>query len=580
MQASNNICPKEEQTGALIPITAPETNLMVLFGEALTRGPVKAFLELGPGHRHDSLCGVASSVKRLCDSEDTLYELLIKIYEKAVEKTGGEVDEVDCQNTARHIWNEDGDIGTPQKKSSGRRANRINKDALYAKLQEEALPRVAAWAMTDDADRYDFPQHSSSNDTPASVINDIMLPCLMENEYIWCSDSLTSAKDPHAFHKAGDLACIPNNVLYFVPNPLASQSRTDDAVRRIMFCPIESDSELAPVDSPEMSEQWMNECKRQQQVYFGRLAKVFSFVLVTYSGCKSLHGLVAVDASKDEWDRSRPTLIGLYIALGLDIAMLNPSRCTRVPQGMRYFYDDNGKWADPKPGMCLSPAENKLERMQEVLYKDPDAERWSLQQYIEALRAIAVEMHGEEWTARTIMLCEQAEEGVIGVEAEDAASGDDCMIPMKHTEKGRWEFNPAEWDAFCKRVGLGVAEDHTGRFLVIRNDKGYRKAKACEAFSYAVHEIAKVNEEAARMFRFCSKQQQLNNEALTGYAGIDIRLNLPHDTRDMVFAPFANGMVVITAEGITLKENYMGYDTPNIVEWGQRREDRPRIRAD
>ena len=420
-QGSNNKCPNKGYLSHDISIPAQQGKIQLLLDKAMKDATVKAFIELGPGHRHDALYGVAKSTKILCDSEDTLSELLIKIYVKAAEKSGGEVDEDDCQNTAKHAWCDDGNKAALRKKASGRKAKKVNKVALYAKLQEEALPGIATWAMSSEAERLELSPCPSSDDTPASVIRAIMQPCLMENEYIWCSESLTSAKDSRAFYKADCLASILPNALFFVPNPLASQSRTDDAVTRIMFCPIECDSELEPVDSPKMSEQWMDKCKMQQQKYFGRLAARLPFALVTYSGCKSLHGLVAVDASMDEWDASRPTLIGLYTALGLDIAMLNPSRCTRAPQGTRYFNENNGTWVNPNHGKCSPPAVEKLERIQEVLYINPDAERWSLKQYIEALKAIAVEMHGEEWIDQTLETVRLAEAGQL---TQDSTEGD------------------------------------------------------------------------------------------------------------------------------------------------------------
>lgn len=250
---------------------------------------------------------------------------------------------------------------------------------------------------------------------------------------------------------------------------------------------------------------------------------------VTFSGNRSYHFVFRLSepVNTDDWNLVVDRLKSAYERIGADAKTLTVSRLTRMPCGCTRF--------DAEDGEC-----------QRVMYLDGTAET-SLADYVTRLETVADEIHKQT--------DEEIEESTI-------------TIPMKLSKsKGgvTYKYDATKWEQFLKDVGVvEILDIKSGDlYLILTLENGvYREASPALVLDTIIKRIKSVDEEKAALFRE-ERATKLKSSSLEHYMGMSRQIALPKDTRDTVYAPFKNGLLVITKDKVTLHDHdYCGYDIP------------------
>lgn len=540
--------------------------------------------------RHNQLMSVAiRKVQQLAkgrkDAEERQDEILeqttdflFDMYKEVREVGSAEYQE--CEDTARHALEEyiDGEI--PTGRSTHLSAQRMA--AIKAKDQSEWMEWVRecirGWSE-EDVD-FDDDDEQVLCEGALKALEAIMLdnhakyflggrPPYMET----CKDAyINLQKVTWGGIRISDLSDKPQfsfNPLGDTPNENGGY-RYQGNVKRIDWILMEGDEALDDIDAKMGTEEYLDERCAQQRVYFKKLKARLSVGTCTYSGNKSIHMLVRVDTTVEEYKAKLPELERLFVELRLDPVNLDYAHRTRMPNARRWFYrSPDGVLYDMEKcddATCAKAKDEGWEegyRTQYCYYVDPMVEPMTLDELIQTLQGFVDEFSPDNSPEDAIELDLPVYPvtELKPVKDENGKPVKDENGNPKTEEVSHYTFDYTKWEGFLRQIGVKYLETGPSQYsLAVSSMKGITELKSPEDVgNYICRRMAAVEPGAAAFFRE-NRMPRLKRNQMAEYAGLDTKLNLTHDTKECVYVPFANGLLEIRKDEIKLNKGYCGYD--------------------
>ena len=370
-----------------------------------------AFQKLKSGERHNALYGLAKAAYHAgYDTQDSLQTYLLTVYDKC----SGCTDIADIAATVKKIIANAGvsdEVGTVTSKSPKKVADAKKIAAahqpFWEKWSNEILKSSFNVPFIDDVPKADL-------DAARKEIIDSILPD-MNDTFFFVGDKKSDKQENSYITSEYNASILELSPLY-CPNPLSAKSRKKEKCKRVKYLTLELDEALAPLKVAANSNAGMEELLEQQIKLWIHLKDKLPVKSLVYSGNKSIHALIAVDATVEELDAKRQELINVYSELHFDTANIDAVRKTRMPFGIRYVAEgENGTLRDIDKAKYLAKlasvfgpeaktARDKLAelgidtknmknvaRLQDCLYWQQNIEHISLDKFIAKLQDIVNE---------------------------------------------------------------------------------------------------------------------------------------------------------------------------------------------
>ena len=308
------------------------------------------FGEYPVGSRHEPLFGVACRAYECgyCDA-DSLEAELKRMWAQYGQ---GTVDDNDCHNTAVHVcrmMTENGKVvlASPKSKEEKKtdKANDTLRRAHEAKWREWAERAMASGAtFTPYDDGFDGTETTEQAlEKQAALMLKAMqtLVPLGDREWVYCGgrnwDTQSKAYLDREWH-----LCDSVGQKYWVPNVLLAPEHRTEQCKEIRYLLLEMDDAITTPKARKGTEAWYDELEAQQLRLWAYLRTRISVACLTYSGGKSLHALVPVQATVQELADAKERLKKAYSELHFDTANIDAVRKTRTPFGLRTFVVGSG----------------------------------------------------------------------------------------------------------------------------------------------------------------------------------------------------------------------------------------------
>lgn len=291
----------------------------------------KRFTALKSGERHNALYGLGCAAYDAGHKEfDDLHRYLVGVYEQCA----GGADYGDCEATARKICD-----------------NYKGEAAPVAKAKQKAVKapdsHLAFWRKWCDAvmENTNPVESDGSIDTEEKVddvITSSVLALCIDKDADYFAGTIYNDKSASAFFtpSGGDFnACLPPSQ-YICLNPLSGRKRDIEHCKHVDYLLLEMDEPIAESKNEKGTEAWLADMLDQQCRFWSHVIAMHDdlpIACLTYSGGKSVHAQIAVDATPEELERHRESLSRLYAELHFDTANIDPVRKSRIPGGLRSY---------------------------------------------------------------------------------------------------------------------------------------------------------------------------------------------------------------------------------------------------
>ena len=307
------------------------------------------------GSRHEPLFAVACRAYDCgyCDA-DTLEAELKRMWAQFGQ---GTVDDADCHNTAVHVckmMEENGKIvlASPKTKEEKKadKANDTLQKAHEAKWKEWAVKAMASGATftpyDDGFDGTETTEQALEKQRALMLKTMQTLVPLGEKEWIYCGGRNWDTQSKAYLDKEWNL-CDSIGQKYWVPNVLLAPDHKTEQCKMVRYLLLEMDDAITTPKAKKGTEGYYNELEAQQLKLWAYLKTKISVSCLTYSGGKSLHALVPVEATVQELADAKERLKKAYSELHFDTANIDAVRKTRTPFGLRaYIVGSGGVLAD------------------------------------------------------------------------------------------------------------------------------------------------------------------------------------------------------------------------------------------
>lgn len=298
------------------------------------------FIELKSGERHSALYGLAAAAYDAGHKEfDDLHRYLVGIYEKCP----GGADYKDCEDTARNIC----DNYTGE-------ASIVKARPKAVKAPESHMPfwRKWCWMIMDMTKPVESDGSIDTEEKVENTITSSVASLCIDKEAFYFAGTIYNDKSASAFFTpaVGDYnSCLPPSQ-YICLNPLTDRTRDIEHCKHVDYMLLEMDEPIAESKNDKGTEAWLSDMLDQQCRFWTHVIKAhpdLPVACLTYSGGKSVHAQIAVDATPEELERHREALSRLYAELHFDTANIDPVRKSRIPGGLRsYIVGSDGYMMD------------------------------------------------------------------------------------------------------------------------------------------------------------------------------------------------------------------------------------------
>ena len=306
----------------------------------------REFQALPSGARHPKLYGLGMIAYHAgYDNYESLRDYLISVYDGC----SGQTDVLDCESTAKHIVNTQG-IGDGREVKEKPVAGKKQVD--YDKLAEEHQDKWLEFCRKVLQEPFNEPEKEmlSDEDIDNRRLSIIRGLCgELNNDYVFIGNHQSDKEDSSYIDNRYDNARITWSPLY-CPNHLSKKERQKKNCKHIDYMVLEIDEPLEEIKSEKGTEAWMEAMMKQQMRFWNYIHNHYPSLPIStlvYSGSKSIHAAIPVDASMQELEDNRAELSRLYSELHFDKANIDCVRKTRVPFGYRWFAEgENGYLVD------------------------------------------------------------------------------------------------------------------------------------------------------------------------------------------------------------------------------------------
>ena len=305
------------------------------------------FGALSKGERHNYLFAVANAAYECGHTDPASLETeLIRVYDEYAKV---EPDYNDCRNTARNVCQRMEDGRDAVSASQFGREDRRRTQAMR-EMQDAHRERWEKWARGLVAVGKDIPCNQDPGAWDGLSAGEVMdrqrqsmqdalsaLVKLDQEQWIYCGGLHWDRQD-RAYLDSTCAVCDPMEQRYWSPNPLDAKEHTGNHCQRVDYLLLEMDDAITPPKAEKGTPAYYDELQEQQEHLWGCLAPRIGVACLTYSGGKSIHALVPVNATVQELAQHAARLKELYSELHFDTATLDPIRKTRTPWGIRLYY--------------------------------------------------------------------------------------------------------------------------------------------------------------------------------------------------------------------------------------------------
>ena len=375
---------------------------------------------------------------------------------------------------------------------------------------------------------------------------------------------------------------IPNDDDHksWCPNLMTSNSRSKETVKEIKYLVMEMDRALVDNPHTEKTKPWVDFGYEVSQKYWQYVLSknCISIKALVYSGGKSIHAIIPVNCTKDEFFAKQARIKAGYLKMYMDDSMVDCAKKTRRPWGIRVFaqskdsqlcelqiYKQAKRKAEAGDLACKTRIEelgidekNNLAIVQEVLYINEEAKPMTLDEFCDGMKVIYSEYINSETDEIS--------------EAEKKAHE---PMPLVWVEKendigektGKWVWEGKNIDPFLKNVGI-AKYDLTDRAqgMLARDEKtGIIRDIGVNTAWDVVYDYVKNKSISMASELRDSYSKRFTDKSMAIYTGNKTSINLLWDTADVSYIPYKNGILKVTATDTEL----IPYDSrPEGDTWG------------
>lgn len=377
------------------------------------------------------------------------------------------------------------------------------------------------------------------------------------------------------------------------PNFFTAPTRSKDTCREVRYLAMEMDRALVETDAKPGTAGQVDAIYEASQRYWQYILslKCLNVRALVYSGGKSIHALVPVTCTMEEFAEKQTRIKAGYLKLYMDDSMVDCAKKTRRPWGVRKFavaHDgrriDWSEYAiakrdaakgDLRSELAVKQAQvderNPLYIVQELLYLDESAEPMTLDQLCDGMKRIYSEYDPsakDEVAEAEAKLDEPMP--LVWVETEDEAG----------EKRGKWVWAGRNIDAFLANVGISqynITSETVGLLKKDYTTHVISSISSKKAWSIVYEYVKERSPSMAAELRD-SHSRKFTDTSLGIYVGNHVgRINKLLGTKDETYFPYRNGMLVVRKDGVELKpyshETYYGEiwdDAPTLTrDWRQ-----------
>ena len=367
---------------------------------------------------------------------------------------------------------------------------------------------------------------------------------------------------------------IPNDAEHFswCPNFVTAPSRSKHSCREIKYLVMEMDRILdkppAGLDCYQIADYVYETAQKYWQYILSK--KCLNIRALIYSGGKSIHALIPVTCTKEEFEQKQAKLKACYLKMYMDDSMVDCVKKTRRPWGIRklYIVQENGREAladasvvaeyKRKASKGDKDAEHTLKAygvdeaktryvIQELLYLDEQAQPMTLDAFMNGMKQIYSEYVQEQVDEVTDAEKKATEPmPLVWVESEDDAG----------ETTGKWVWAGKNVDEFLKNVGISQYEKTDKALGLLKRDYNthivsdidYKKAWSI------IYEYVKARNVAMASELRDSYSKRFADSSLSIYVGNKLaKINKLMGKKTETYFPYKNGLLVVTPYGVELK---------------------------
>ena len=443
----------------------------------------------------------------------------------------------------------------------------------------EATPEFTAWVrdkvMTaeplpmkfDSIDGLD--DETLSRDAMKAIVGD-----MAEGSYVYIGSGKAdfNGVEGKSHSRIGfwqDVADAPNDPEHnsWCPNVLDAPHRNKEHVQEVRYLVMEMDRPLCGDRIRETAD-----ALEKQELTYDSQRRYWAYILsrgclsvrsLVYSGGKSVHALIPIVCTKEEFAEKRDKIKACYLKLYMDDSMVDCAKKTRRPWGWRKMY-----YARNAEGVCVNAMDacalrdvpkEELEEfarengidvsnpwyiLQDVLWLDADARPMTIDEFCGGMKAIFSEyIHDKTEEVEEAERRLQEPMPLVWVEHEDRVGN----------TTGKWEWDGRSIDGFLQNIGIAKYDlTDKSQGLMMRNETHIIRTLTIGSawdtiYAYCKRKSPSMASELRDVY-----SRRFTDRALAVYTGSKTEVDLLWDDIDTSYIPYSNGVLKVTAGDRTL----------------------------
>lgn len=488
--------------------------------------------------------------------------------------------------TVKHAL-QDTDTG----KADAVRVERSKAVSAVKRKYAEATPEFEAWVrekvMTaeplpmrfDSIDGLD--DETLSRDAMKAIVGD-----MAEGSYVYIGSGKAdfngvSGKSHSRIGFWKGVTDVPNDPEHnsWCPNVLDAPHRNKEHVQEVRYLTMEMDRPLCGDRIRETAD-----ALEKQELTYDAQRRYWAYILsrgclsvrsLVYSGGKSVHALIPIACTKEEFAEKRDRIKACYLKLYMDDSMVDCAKKTRRPWGWRKMY-----YARNKEGVCVNAMDacalrdvpkEELEEfarekgidvsnpwyiLQDVLWLDAGARPMTIDEFCEGMKTIYSEyIHDRTEEVEEADRRLQEPMPLVWVEQEDEAG----------EKTGRWVWSGRNIDEFLRNVGISQYDKTDKALGLLKRDYDTHiisDITSKKAWSI-VYEYVKARSESMASELRDVYSRRFTDTSLGIYVGNRVdRVQKLMGRKGETYFPYRNGLLVVRPDSVELKpythETYYG----------------------
>lgn len=376
------------------------------------------------------------------------------------------------------------------------------------------------------------------------------------------------------------------------PNILDAPHRNKEHVQEVHYLAMEMDRPLCGESLKETSD-----ALEKQELTYDSQRKYWSYILskkclsvrsLVYSGGKSIHALIPIVCTKEEFAEKRDKIKACYLKLYMDDSMVDLCKKTRRPWGWRKMF-----YAKNSAGVCVNAMDASALRdipqeelegyakekgidlnnpwyiIQDVLWLDADAKAMTIDEFCAGMKIIYSEyIHDQTEEVDEAEKKLQEPMPLVWVEKEDATG----------EKTGKWVWAGKNIDEFLKNVGISQYEKTDRALGLLKRD--YHTHVIADITSKKawsiVYDYVKARSESMASELRDVYSKRFTDQSLGIYVGNKVdKVQKLMGKKGETYFPYRNGLLVVRPDSVKLKpythETYYGEiwdDAPTLTrDW-------------